>query len=388
MKYNKTKYPNIFTYDTKKGKRYYVRRGYYLKGKKKEATKSNLKTLQEARAALTEIEQKIENNDFAYNKNLTVDQYWNMYVDNRLKTGSWKPDTEANKEAIYKTHFKKYLGKAKMKDISRIEYENHINGMRKNYSKNTLRLIHSVLNAMLNHAVTNKMLDDNPIDGITIGDSEIIPVNKRISLEEFKEWDSWAKKSLIQYDYTIVRMTYFGARSSEVVAIKIGNLTKLENGRYRILLDESRTYHRPNGGGMKTPGSERFMEVDLETSHYIDDVVVESKRIAKKYNRILSKEDYLFLTNFKNAKKELLGMPISIRRVYKLFNTVNEKSGMHVTPHMMRHFFATQGQIAGVPIEHMAAALGHSTSYMTSKYTHIKEEVAGSVTDRFMSALN
>ncbi|HEK9316002.1 TPA: site-specific integrase [Streptococcus equi subsp. equi] len=61
---------------------------------------------------------------------------------------------------------------------------------------------------------------------------------------------------------------------------------------------------------------------------------------------------------------------------------------MHVTPHMMRHFFATQGQIAGVPIEHMAAALGHSTSYMTSKYTHIKEEVAGSVTDRFMSALN
>ncbi|HEK9485228.1 TPA: site-specific integrase, partial [Streptococcus equi subsp. equi] len=385
MKYNKTKYPNIFTYDTKKGKRYYVRRGYYLKGKKKEATKSNLKTLQEARAALTEIEQKIENNDFAYNKNLTVDQYWNMYVDNRLKTGSWKPDTEANKEAIYKTHFKKYLGKTKMKDISRIEYENHINGMRKNYSKNTLRLIHSVLNAMLNHAVTNKMLDDNPIDGITIGDSEIIPVNKRISLEEFKEWDSWAKKSLIQYDYTIVRMTYFGARSSEVVAIKIGNLTKLENGRYRILLDESRTYHRPNGGGMKTPGSERFMEVDLETSHYIDDVVVESKRIAKKYNRILSKEDYLFLTNFKNAKKELLGMPISIRRVYKLFNTVNEKSGMHVTPHMMRHFFATQGQIAGVPIEHMAAALGHSTSYMTSKYTHIKEEVAGSVTDRFMS---
>ncbi|HEK9879995.1 TPA: site-specific integrase, partial [Streptococcus equi subsp. equi] len=278
--------------------------------------------------------------------------------------------------------------KTKMKDISRIEYENHINGMRKNYSKNTLRLIHSVLNAMLNHAVTNKMLDDNPIDGITIGDSEIIPVNKRISLEEFKEWDSWAKKSLIQYDYTIVRMTYFGARSSEVVAIKIGNLTKLENGRYRILLDESRTYHRPNGGGMKTPGSERFMEVDLETSHYIDDVVVESKRIAKKYNRILSKEDYLFLTNFKNAKKELLGMPISIRRVYKLFNTVNEKSGMHVTPHMMRHFFATQGQIAGVPIEHMAAALGHSTSYMTSKYTHIKEEVAGSVTDRFMSALN
>lgn len=36
MKYNKTKYPNIYTYETKKGKRYYVRRNFKLNGKKKE----------------------------------------------------------------------------------------------------------------------------------------------------------------------------------------------------------------------------------------------------------------------------------------------------------------------------------------------------------------
>lgn len=54
---------------------------------------------------------------------------------------------------------------------------------------------------------------------------------------------------------------------------------------------------------------------------------------------------------------------------------------------MMRHFFATQGQIAGVSIEHMAAALGHSTSYMTQQYTHIKDEVAGEVTDSFLRAI-
>lgn len=35
MKYNKTKYPNIFWYVTLKGKRYYIRRGYYLNGEKK-----------------------------------------------------------------------------------------------------------------------------------------------------------------------------------------------------------------------------------------------------------------------------------------------------------------------------------------------------------------
>lgn len=68
MKYEKTKYPNIFTYQTAKGKRYYVRRGYFLQGRKKEATKSNLKTLQEARNALAEIELKIDNDEFSKEK--------------------------------------------------------------------------------------------------------------------------------------------------------------------------------------------------------------------------------------------------------------------------------------------------------------------------------
>lgn len=44
--------------------------------------------------------------------------------------------------------------------------------------------------------------------------------------------------------------------------------------------------------------------------------------------------------------------------------------------------------IAGVPIEHMAVALGHSTAYMTQKYTHIQDEVANEVTDSFLRAIN
>lgn len=75
MKYNKTKYPNIYTYETKKGKRYYVRRKFKLNGKKKEITKSNLKTLAEARHALAEIEAKIDNNEYDPRLNMTVNEY-------------------------------------------------------------------------------------------------------------------------------------------------------------------------------------------------------------------------------------------------------------------------------------------------------------------------
>lgn len=107
MKYNKTKYPNIYTYETKKGKRYYVRRNFKLNGKKKEITKSNLKTLAEARQALAEIETNITNGDYDPRINMTVNDYWQIYSENRIKTGRWAPDTIANKDTQYRHCFQK-----------------------------------------------------------------------------------------------------------------------------------------------------------------------------------------------------------------------------------------------------------------------------------------
>ena len=60
MKYEKTKYPNIFSYETKKGKRYRIRRAYFLNGKKKEVDESGFKTLPEVRVRLAKIEEKLD----------------------------------------------------------------------------------------------------------------------------------------------------------------------------------------------------------------------------------------------------------------------------------------------------------------------------------------
>lgn len=387
MKYEKTKYPNIFTYETKKGKRYYIRRSYKLYGKKKEATKSSLKTLAEARAALAEIERKIDNNEFAVNKNLTVDQYWTIYYDNRVRTGKWSPDTEVTKVNIYNNHFRDQYGFIKLKDMQRIDYENYINDKLSNYPRQSVIQIHSVLNAMFNHAHHNKYIDDNPIDKIDIGNSPIKPKNKQISLRSFKLWDKTAREILDKYEYTIVRTTYFGLRRSESAGIQIGNMTIQKNGRYQVELKESRTKHRQDGGAMKTDDSERYVVFDTETSVLLDEALQKTKEIARKYNRILGPKDFLFLTDYVGSKKCLRGQPIKVGHINQLFYKVNDACGLHITPHMMRHFFTTQGQIAGVPVEHMASALGHSTSYMTQKYTHIKDEVASSVTDSFMSAI-
>ncbi|CIW04383.1 integrase [Streptococcus pneumoniae] len=46
MKYNKTKYPNIYYYETAKGKRYYVRRSFFFRGKVKVVSQLSLKLAQ------------------------------------------------------------------------------------------------------------------------------------------------------------------------------------------------------------------------------------------------------------------------------------------------------------------------------------------------------
>ena len=385
MKYNKTKYPNIYTYETKKGKRYYVRRNFKLNGKKKEATASNLKTLAEARHALAEIENKIASGDYDQKKNITVNDYWQIYSENRIKTGRWAPDTVYIKDINFKRHFAPLFGKKRLKDVNRLEYENYINGLLDDYARMTVIQNNAIFEAMMNDAVVNGYLDRNPILKIFIGDSPFKPKDKRLSLEEFQSWDACAKKILRKYDYAMVRISYFGVRRSEIMGIKFSSL-KLVNGRFRIHLDESRTYRRPNGSGMKTKQSERYVVVDEETTELLEYAIKKSKKIAKEAGRILNKDDFLFLDSGSNIRKNI-GKPIAYVRIANLFRNVSAVNGKHVTPHMMRHFFATQGQIAGVPVEHMAAALGHSTSYMTQKYTHIKDEVASEVTDSFLRAI-
>ena len=104
MKYNKTKYPNIYYYETAKGKRYYVRRSFFFRGKKREKSKSGFTTLPQARAALVELEQQIQDLELGINTNLTLDKYWDIYSEKRLSTGRWNDTSYYLNDNLYKNH--------------------------------------------------------------------------------------------------------------------------------------------------------------------------------------------------------------------------------------------------------------------------------------------
>lgn len=73
--------------------------------------------------------------------------------------------------------------------------------------------------------------------------------------------------------------------------------------------------------------------------------------------------DCLFVNRF--------GQPLSIRSVNRIVSKYGLKAGLKVTPHMLRHSFATHMLDNGADIRAIQEMLGHEALTTTQMYTHI-----------------
>jgi len=379
MKYNKTKYPNIYYYETAKGKRYYVRRSFFFRGKKREKSKSGFTTLPQARAALVELEQQIQDQELGINTNLTLDQYWDIYSEKRLSTGRWNDTSYYLNDNLYKNHVKPKFGSTLLKNLDRNEYELFIAEKLQNHTRYTVQTLNSSFMALLNDAVKNGNLLSNRLKGVFIGQSDIPAANKKVTLKEFKTWIAKAEEIMPKQFYALTYLTIFGLRRGEVFGLRPMDVTQNENGRAILHLRDSRSNQTLKGkGGLKTKDSERYVCLDDIGTDLIYYLIAEASKIKRKLGIIKEQQkDYITL----NEKGGL----INPNQLNRNFNLVNEATGLHVTPHMMRHFFTTQSIIAGVPLEQLSQALGHTKVYMTDRYNQVEDELAEATTDLFLS---
>ena len=154
-------------------------------------------------------------------------------------------------------------------------------------------------------------------------------------------------------DASILELLYStGIRVGELVNIKIADIDFNEN-RIKIL-----------GKGNK----ERYVLFGNKCRELIKKYIKESRPQLLKDN-----SDYLYL----NTK----GTPISIRTTENMVNNVVEKSSIkfNVSPHTLRHTFATHMLDNGSDLNSVKELLGHSNINTTAIYTHVSNERLRSV---------
>ena len=171
-----------------------------------------------------------------------------------------------------------------------------------------------------------------------------------LSQKEAEELSDILKKDsfLAIRDYFMVSLFYLtGLRRAELAGLKLSDI------------DTRKNYLTVIGKGNK----ERMVP-------YGDSLVEDMKAYLEVRDSFIAGQDrhrgYLFL-NYR-------GEPLTVRSIDRLVRRYGARLGKRVTPHMLRHSFATHMLENGADILAIKEMLGHSSLATTQKYAHITTE--------------
>lgn len=158
-------------------------------------------------------------------------------------------------------------------------------------------------------------------------------------------------KTITKFDYrnkAMLELLYgTGIRVSELVTLTIHSID-LENCVIRLI-----------GKGSK----ERIIPIGEYTIHYLKKYLSIREEFLKKENT-----DYLFLNNH--------GKPITRQGFFKILKKLLEEKELNpnISPHTLRHSFATHLLNGGADLRSIQILLGHSDIATTKIYTHISND--------------
>ena len=176
-------------------------------------------------------------------------------------------------------------------------------------------------------------------------------VEKLIKQPNVKRWMGSRGRACLELMYAT------GLRVSEIINLKTNDVN-LEFGFVKCM-----------GKG----GKERIVPLGKVAEQailkYLEDV---RHKLCKK-----SRDDHLFLSR--------LGKKLSRQSLWKMIQKYARKSGIkkHITPHTLRHSFATHLLEGGAELRGVQEMLGHADISTTQIYTHVDKDKLKKVHERF-----
>jgi integrase/recombinase XerD len=219
----------------------------------------------------------------------------------------------------------------------------------KGYSiSSTCRFISSI-KSLCKYLIIENVIREDPSENLqTPKRWERLPKSLTVSeVRFFLELDTPIDKPIMMRDSVMLELLYSsGLRVSELVSLKVEDIN-LEAGFIRVL-----------GKGSK----ERVVPVNIRAIGRLRGYLNKARQeILKK-----RQSSYLFVTG--------RGRSLTRQRFWQTIKTLGRKKGIDLSPHTLRHSFATHLLEGGADLRSVQKMLGHSDISTTQIYTKVTTE--------------
>ena len=255
----------------------------------------------------------------------------------------------------YRTEIKKYLDYFKKKDIkiNNIQNKNikEYLGYLKHQNVSDRSLAHnvSVIRTFYKFLLIEKIVNINPDEFLELPKlRKSLPTTlSKEEVEKLLDIDltdnySYRNKAMLELMYAT------GLRVSELINLRINDI------------DFENCFVRTMGKGSK----ERIIPINDYSTYYVKTYILEYR------NQMMKKQyhDYIFVNNH--------GLPMTRQGFFKIVKSLSEQKKIKtpISPHTLRHSFATHLLDYGADLRSIQEMLGHSNLSTTQIYTHVSSE--------------
>ncbi|MBG9614108.1 site-specific integrase [Bacillus cereus] len=362
---------------------------YKEMGKYKETSKGGFKTKKEAQLAAAKIEEKLANGMNMQNSNLTFNDYMYEWLDT-YKKGTVSPRTYY----AYHKNIRKYIlpafGNTKLKDLTRICYQQFINTLLETLHKQTVNVIHATIHGALHTATVElNILNNNPTDKIQMKTRQIVPKQDEIKCYDIDELQYFLNfvlhtKKAFKYYSLFLFLSRTGLRIGECLALQWEDVDfqkrtlNINKTLLSVKRNQSVTFGPP-----KNKSSNRVLSLDTTTLNLLNQIKNVQSQNTSKHGYYYSDYHFIF-THADNAC--MLPAPV----LCFLQRTCREGGFKYITLHGFRHTHAVHLLQSGANIKYVSQRLGHSTIDMTANvYLHVTksmEETSVNQYDQFLAS--
>lgn len=321
-------------------------------------------TIGETQKAMNDLRYKLEHGFFSTADKLTFgewfDTWMQQYKKNKVKVGTYRAY-----QKYYDVAVKQKLGKKQLASIRGEHIQSIYNNLAESgYKHASIKVVSAMLNGCFAQAVKNRMIVYNPVKAAELPKCEEKHTRIALTREQQALFLKYAERSKHNIFFQIMLLT--GMRNGELRGLKYSDVD-----RKNEVIHIRRTIKYIEGKGIiedtpKTKTSRR----DIPLREDILQLLQEQKK-RNEVDGIQCIDGYYF-------QGTISGMPLNESAIISSLHRIVEwiRADGHdfpdITPHALRHTFATRAIEAGMQPQTLKTILGHSSLAMTMDlYSHV-----------------